>query len=56
MFRESTAERLNISLGRTAAPSDPMCLAQVQLGRLAAAQRPTAPDAKGAGELGILDG
>jgi hypothetical protein len=33
-----------------------MCPAQVQWGRLAAAQRPTAPDAQGAGEPGTLDG
>ena len=33
-----------------------MCPAQVQWGRLAAAQRPTAPDAYGAGEPGTLCG
>ncbi len=32
----------------------PMCPAQVQWGRLAAAQHPTAPDAQGAGESGTL--
>ena len=42
-------------LGRTSAPSDPKCPAQVQWGWQAAPQRATSLDAYGVGEPGTLD-